>query len=183
MCADVVEGSTRIAANGVRRASFIRCFQVTFSGWAEILLKAELSKPHGPLDSSLTKLTGDRGTVLFAAAQQNWESRRGVGTDGSQRGLRPHQIQPWGFGDRAGIATQAVVFQLLTTIESIADRLVFNRTLRGNFCAVAGTSKKEPQALGGWTAAWGSRQAFATQYKEHPPSQRKHVSAEHSTTH
>src|ERR1700722_10879811 len=46
------------------------------------------------------------------------ESRRRVGTDGSQRGLRPHQIQPWGFGDRAGIATQAVVSQLLTTIES-----------------------------------------------------------------
>jgi hypothetical protein len=56
LCAAVVEGSTRITANGVRRASFIRCFQVTYSGWAEILLKAELSKPHCRLDSSLTKI-------------------------------------------------------------------------------------------------------------------------------
>ena len=68
--AAVVEGSTRIAANGVRRASFIRCFQVTYSGRAEILLKAELSKPQGPLDSSLTKSTGTEARS-FAAARPN----------------------------------------------------------------------------------------------------------------
>jgi hypothetical protein len=59
-CAAVVEGSTRIAANAVRRASFIGCFQVTYSGWAEILLKADLSKPDDRLEDSLTKATSDR---------------------------------------------------------------------------------------------------------------------------
>jgi hypothetical protein len=131
LCAAVVEGSTRIAANGVRRASFIRCFQVTYSGWAEILLKAELSKPHGRLEGSLTNQPAAGGMVLRRWITDLGKAAGVVGTDGRVK-LRKQL-----YSNRSA------------TIESIVEHLVFNTTLTGNLRAVAERAKRYPKRRGG----------------------------------
>jgi hypothetical protein len=134
--APVVEGSTRI---GVRRASFIRCFQVTYSGWAEILLKAELSKPHGRLDGSLTKSTGDRGRHGLYRCPAKLGKPSGVGPT-APTPARTGKLR----GSCGSNLRKQLQFERFSTLESIADRLVFNRTVSGS-CV-----EKEPQAVR-WT--------------------------------
>jgi hypothetical protein len=167
--AAVVEGSTRIAANGVRRASFIRCFQVTYSGWAEILLKADLSKPDDRLEDSLTKATSDRDDP--AAAPSPLGKPSGCRHDGSQGAYR---MKPklWGVGVVRVLLRKQSQFEPRIIVESIADRLVFNRSQKGNLRPPWPWEEKGTPSAGGWTVAWGPGRHSQRETKNTRPAKR-----------